>query len=121
MNFQNQSKNPNAFQYVSQNEKNMAMLIWLLSIFTSFVGPLVIWLIKKEESEFVNQQGKNFLNYAISYSIYLIASLVLTIVLIGYIPLFILSIAGFVYTIMAIVTVNKGQDFVVPLSIEIIK
>ncbi|WP_275126133.1 DUF4870 domain-containing protein [Staphylococcus equorum] len=41
--------------------------------------------------------------------------------IIGYIPLFVLSIAAFIYTIIGIVTVNKGEDFVVPLTIEIIK
>ncbi|SCS69070.1 DUF4870 domain-containing protein [Staphylococcus caeli] len=121
MNFLNQSKDPNAFPNVSQNDKTMAMLIWILNIFTGFIGPLIIWLMKKDESEYLNKQGKNYLNYAISYSIYIIASLILTIILIGYIPLFILSVAGFVYAIIGIITVNKGEDFVVPLTIEIIK
>nr|WP_275114448.1 DUF4870 domain-containing protein [Staphylococcus saprophyticus] len=52
---------------------------------------------------------------------YIIASLILTVILIGYIPLFILTIASFVYSIIGIVTVNKGEDFVVPLTIEILK
>lgn len=121
MNLQNQSKNPHAFPNVSQNDKTIAMLIWILTIFTGFIGPLIIWLIKKDESEFINQQGKNYLNYAISYSVYLIISYILTLVLIGFIPLVVLSIAGFVYTIIGIVTVNKGEDFVVPLTFELIK
>ncbi|MBM2659155.1 DUF4870 domain-containing protein [Staphylococcus pseudoxylosus] len=121
MNFQNQSKNPHAFPNVSQNDKTMAMLIWILNIFTGFIGPLIIWIMKKDESKYINRQGKNYLNFAISYTSYIIVSWILTIVLIGYIPLFILSIAGFVYAIIGIVTVNKGEDFVVPLTIEIIK
>ncbi|MCD9067465.1 DUF4870 domain-containing protein [Staphylococcus pasteuri] len=121
MNLQNQSKNPNQFLPIKQEEKTMAMLIWILNIFTGFIGPLIIWLIKKDESEYINQQGKNYLNYVISYGIYVIASFILTIVLIGYIPLFILSIAGFVYSIIGIISVNKGEDFVVPLTIELIK
>lgn len=121
MNFQNQSKNPNAFPNVSQSDKTMAMLIWILNIFTGFIGPLIIWIMKKDESEYINRQGKNYLNFAISYTSYIIISWILTIVLIGYIPLFILSIAGSVYAIIGIVTVNKGEDFVVPLTIEIIK
>ncbi|MBF2782338.1 MULTISPECIES: DUF4870 domain-containing protein [Staphylococcus] len=121
MNLQNQSKNPQAFSDVSQNEKSMAMLLWILNIFTGFIGPLIIWLMKKDESLFINKQGRNYLNYAISYTIYIIASLILTVILIGYIPLFILTIASFVYSIIGIVTVNKGEDFVVPLTIEILK
>ena len=121
MNLQNQSRNPHAFQNVTQNEKSMAMLLWILNILSGFVGPLIIWLMKKDESAFINQQGKNYLNFAISYSSYFIISLILTIIIIGYIPLFVLSIAAFIYTIIGIVTVNKGEDFVVPLTIEIIK
>ena len=41
--------------------------------------------------------------------------------LIGYLTLFIVGIAGFVYTILAILAMNKGEDFVVPFTIEIIK
>lgn len=121
MNLQNQSKHPHAFTNVSQNEKTMGMLMWLLSLVTGFIAALVIWIMKKDESEYLNQQGKNYLNYAISYTIYGIASLVLTVVLIGYLTLFIVGIAGFVYTILAILAMNKGEDFVVPFTIEIIK
>lgn len=99
----------------------MGMLMWLLSLVTGFIAALVIWIMKKDESEYLNQQGKNYLNYAISYTIYGIASLVLTVVLIGYLTLFIVGIAGFVYTILAILAMNKGEDFVVPFTIEIIK
>ena len=44
------------------------------------------------------------------------ASLVLTVVLIGYLTLFVVGIAGFIYTILAILAMNKGEDFVVPLN-----
>ncbi|PTE66937.1 DUF4870 domain-containing protein, partial [Staphylococcus devriesei] len=101
MNLQNQSKNPQAFQNVSQNEKSMAMLMWILTFFTGFVGPLIIWIIKKDESSYLNKQGKNYINYAISYGLYGIGALILTVVLIGYLLLFVLSIVCLVYTILA--------------------
>ncbi|PNZ69514.1 DUF4870 domain-containing protein [Staphylococcus croceilyticus] len=121
MNLQNQSKNPHAFGEVSQNDRNMAMLIWILSLFTSFIGPLVIWLMKKEESEYINQQGKNYFNYAISYAIYGIASYILIIVLIGYLALFVVVIASLIYCILGIIAMNKGEDYVVPFSLQLIK
>lgn len=121
MDFVNDSKNPQAFHDVPQNDRTMAMLIWILNLVTGFIGPLIIWLMKREESPYINQQGKNYFNFAISYTIYAFVSWILTIILIGYIPLFILSIAGFAYTIVGIVTTNKGEDFVVPLSLPIIK
>ena len=121
MDFVNDSKNPQKFHEVPQSDRTMAMLIWILNLVTSFIGPLIIWLMKKDESPYINQQGKNYFNFAISYTIYAFVSWILTIILIGYIPLFILSIAGLAYTIIGIVTTNKGEDFVVPLSLPIIK
>ncbi|KIX91485.1 hypothetical protein TP70_02085 [Staphylococcus microti] len=121
MNLQNQSKNPNAFPNVSQNEKTMAMLLWGLNIFTGFIGPLIIWIAKKDESAYINQQGKNYFNYCISYSLYVLAGLILSWVLVGIILMFVVGIAGIVYTVLGIIATNKGEDFVVPFTIELIK
>lgn len=121
MNFQNNSKNPHAFPNVTSEEKNMAMLIWILNFLTSFIGPLIIWLMKKDESAYINQQGKNYLNFAICYTGYLLISYIFTIVIIGIIPFFAFSIAAFVYGILGIIKTNKGEDYVVPLTFPIIK
>ena len=43
----------------SNDENIMAMLIYLLSLFTSIIGPLIIWLLKKDESKLVDRAGKN--------------------------------------------------------------
>lgn len=45
----------------SNDENIMAMLIYLLSLFTSIIGPLIIWLLKKDESKLVDRAGKNYL------------------------------------------------------------
>ena len=48
MNLQNQSKHPQMFNHVSKEDKSLAMIMWVLTFFTSFVAPLVIWLVKKK-------------------------------------------------------------------------
>ena len=93
----------------------------VIIIFTSFLGPLIIWAIKREDSAFIDQQGKNYLNFLISYLIYTVIAAILVFLLIGVLLLFILSIVIVVYSIIAIVFVLKGQDYVVPFTIEIIK
>mgnify|MGYP001940168114 FL=1 len=97
------------------------MLIWILHIFTNIVGPLILWAVKKDDSEYINQQGKNYINFAISYAIYGVGSLILMIVLIGYLTIFLVGIAALVYSILGIIATNKGEDFVVPFTIEIFK
>ena len=75
---------------------------------------------KREDSAFIDQQGKNYLNFLISYLIYTVIAAILVFLLIGVLLLFILSIVIVVYSIIAIVFVLKGQDYVVPFTIEII-
>ena len=121
MNFLNQSKNPHQFQNLSTQDKQLSMLLWILALFTNFVGPLILWVMKKDESEYLNHQRKNYFNYAISYCIYGVVSLVLMAILIGYITTFVLTVVCTVYTILGIITTNKGEDYVVPFTIEFIK
>ncbi|QHL23300.1 DUF4870 domain-containing protein [Staphylococcus aureus] len=124
----------------SNDENIMAMLIYLLSLFTSIIGPLIIWLLKKDESKLVDRAGKNYLNYTISYIIWSIVLVVITfigvfliatdisfIIIIGFIITFIgilsifaFSILSFVFTIIAYVKYYNGQEYVIPLTIRFI-
>lgn len=115
------SANPLAFQNVSQEDKNMAMIMWILSFFTSFIGPLLIWLMKKDESAYLNQQGKNCLNFIISYGIYVVISTILTAIVIGALFLIVISIATVIYIILGVMASNKGEDFKVPFTFEFLK
>jgi len=51
---------------IKQEDKTMAMLCHLLGILTAFLGPLIIWLVKKDQSPFVDDQGKEALNFQIT-------------------------------------------------------
>ena len=55
----------------------MSMLIYLLGLFTSFIGPLVIWLVKRKDSKLIDAAGKTYLNYYISYFIYSVVAVIL--------------------------------------------
>src|SRR5258706_10280107 len=63
-----------------QDAKTMAMLAHLLGIF-GFVGPLIIWLIKKDQSPFVDDQGKEALNFHLTVLIGWVASMILNMVM----------------------------------------
>ena len=124
----------------SNDENIMAMLIYLLSLFTSIIGPLIIWLLKKDESKLVDRAGKNYLNYTISYIIWSIVLVVLTLIgvfliatdisfiiiigfiitFIGILSIFAFSILSFVFTIIACVKYYNGQEYVIPLTIRFI-
>ena len=109
----------------SPDEKNMATLAHVLILFTGFIGPLIVWLIKKDQSDFVDDQGKEALNFGILIAIgYLVASSLTRFGFIGFIG-FILDAAVFVFALVSIIpaatAANKGERFRYPLSIRLIK
>ena len=92
-----------------------------------FIGPLVIWLMKKETMPFVDDQGKEALNFSITVSIVCIALLMLTILSLGIgalvtIPLMLaVGIASLVFAIMAAIKANEGVAYRYPISIRLVK
>lgn len=104
----------------SQDERLMAMLIYVTSFFTTFIGPLIIWLIKKDESPFVDYHGKEYLNFLISYGVYSLISVILMIVLIGFITIWLIGVLVFIFTIIAAIKAYEGQEYRIPLVFRII-
>jgi uncharacterized Tic20 family protein len=94
---------------------------FILPVIGNIVGPLVIWLIKKDEFEFVDDQGKESLNFQISMTIYFIISGILTIIIIGALLLIALSIFDIVMIIIATIKANGGEKYRYPLTIRFIK
>lgn len=89
--------------------------------FGNIIGPLIIWLIKKEEFSFVDEQGKESLNFQISMTIYSIISAILCLVFIGFLLLIVVIIADIVLVIMATVKTSRGEGYTYPFTIRLIK
>ena len=111
----------------SKDERTWAMLCHfsafagLIFPFGNFLAPLIIWLIKKEELPFVEDQGKEVLNFQLSMIIYLLISGILCIILIG-IPIVIgLVIFCFIITIIAAISANDGKTYRYPMNLRLIK
>ena len=115
-------------QALSSDERQWAMFCHLAAFagciagpLGSIVGPLVVWLIKKEEYPFVDDQGKQALNFQISVTIYAILCIPLVFVLIG-IPLLIaIGILDVICTITGAIKANQGIAYRYPLAIQFIK
>lgn len=88
--------------------------------FGNIVGPLAIWIAKRDQMEFVDDQAKEALNFQISMTIYIIISIILCFVLIG-IPLLIgLGLFNAIITIVAGIRANEGVRYRYPLRISFI-
>ena len=118
----------------SGDERNMAMLCHLLGIIASytiglgFVGPLIIWLLKKDSSGFIDFHGKEALNFQLSMMLYLVLlgafTFVLMFVVVGLllIPVIVaVAIAGLVLEILACVAASRGEWHRYPLCIRFIQ
>ena len=106
---------------ISKDARNMAMLCHLLAIFTSFVAPLIIWLIKKDEEPFVDQQGKEALNFQITVILAMFVSGLLSFICIGVLLLFAVPIADLVFCIIASVKASNGVAYRYPVSLRLVK
>jgi uncharacterized Tic20 family protein len=111
----------------TKDERTWAMLCHLSTLagfvipFGNIVGPLVVWSIKKDEFPLVEDQGKEALNFQISMTIYIIASVILILLLIG-IPLLIgLGLFDLIVTVIAAINANDGVKYRYPLCIRFVR
>jgi uncharacterized protein len=109
-------------------DQNMWAMLCHLSSLAGFIiplgniiGPLIIWLIKKDEYALVNDQGKEAMNFQISMTIYYIVSAILIIVLIGIVLLIGLAIFSLIMVIVAMIKANEGVAYRYPMCIRFIK
>jgi uncharacterized Tic20 family protein len=114
-------------QLTDPEARTFAMLAHL-SAFSGFVipfghilGPLLIWLIKREEHPLVDDQGREALNFQLSMSLYYIVGLILILALIGFVILPLLVAFSIVVTIIGTIRANGGERYRYPLCIRFIK
>jgi uncharacterized protein len=85
-----------------------------------FIGPLLIWLIKGKEHPFIDDQGKESLNFQISMLIYFVLSLVAICVLIGVVLAPVVFLANVILVIVASIKASGGEAYRYPLTIRLI-
>ena len=87
----------------------------------NIIGPLIFWLMKKDQYPEVNRQGKESLNFQISMVIYLIISAFLILLIIGIFLLIALGLLNLILVIVAAVKSSQGERFKYPLTIEFVR
>jgi len=122
------SLNPQVSPPDPKEEQNWAMICHLAALsgfiipFGNVVGPLVVWLMKKDTMPLVDLHGKEALNFQITVLIALFVCALLIIVVIGVFLMFIVGLGALVMTIIAAVKVANGQlDYKYPFALRLIK
>ncbi len=113
---------------LSETERNWAMLCHL-SAFAGFffpfgggiIGPLICWLSRRDESVWVNVNGRNSLNFQLSMLLYIILVIPLCLIIIGIPIIFLLVTLKVICIIIASVKASKGELFRYPLLIPFIQ
>ncbi|MHC4642384.1 MAG: DUF4870 domain-containing protein [Planctomycetota bacterium] len=85
------------------------------------VGPLIFWQIKKDDFPFVDEQGKEAVNFQISMLIYGIVAGLLCFACVGFVLAPAVAIFDIVFLLIATVKANDGQHYRYPLCIRFIK
>ena len=105
---------------ISSDQRTLAMLAHLLGIFTGFLGALVIWLVKREESGFVENQAKEALNFQITVLLLSIVGMVLSLVLIGFLILIAVWVGNLIFSIIGAISAYSGQRYRYPMTLRLI-
>ncbi len=105
----------------SKGERIWALLCHIVGFIFPVIITLVLWLSKKDSSDYINFHGKEALNFQITMAIYTIISIVLIYIMIGYLFLIVIGIFYVVAIIMATYKAAGGEEFYYPMSMRFIK
>ena len=112
---------------LSETERNWAMLCHLSAFagfffpFGGIIGPLICWLSKKDESRWVDQNGKQSLNFQLSVLLYIVLATPLCLIIIGIPIIVFLIFLKVICIIIASVKASKGEEFKYPITIPFIQ
>ena len=85
------------------------------------LGPLIIWLIKRDEDPFVELHSREALNFQISVLIYAIIVFILVFALVGLLLIPVLILYALVFAIVAAVMAANGEEYRYPLTIRLVR
>ena len=105
---------------VNSESRNLALLIWIGTIFLFSLPSLVMFLMKKGD-DYVTDQVREALNWSITAIIGWAAGWLLTLILIGPLVVWAVTICNFVFSVMGALACSKGEKYRVPLALRLIK
>ena len=100
---------------------HLAALLGFVIPFGNLIGPLVVWQMKKNEMPFVDDQGKESLNFQITVAIAVLACFVLMLVLVGALLLPLVALAALALCIIAAIKANNGEAYRYPFALRLVK
>ncbi len=119
--------NPKKKEFLGMNENSyiaimhVSQLVGYIVPLLGFLAPIVLWMMNKDDSVRVDSNGKNIINFLISWVIYIACAGILSIIVIGIPILITLLVLQIIFTIMATLKALDGEFWNYPLSLTIIR
>jgi uncharacterized Tic20 family protein len=104
----------------SNDDKNIATITHLGGILFSFVPALVVWLLKKDDSEFIAAQAREALNFQITLLVAQFIAYVLVFILVGFLLLGLIWAFNIIFCIIAAISSSKGEYYRYPFTLRLI-
>jgi len=113
---------------IPKNIRTSAMLCHILALvgllgngIGFLLAPLIYWTIKKDEDPFVNDHGKESVNFQLTMLILMLISGLLSLVVIGFIFLAVFGLMMIIFPIIAGLKANDGETYRYPMTYRFIK
>jgi uncharacterized Tic20 family protein len=119
----NETTSADAIGAGTSEDRTLAILVHIGGLFTSWIAPLILFLIKKSEpgATFVTDQSREALNFQITVLIAYFACFILSFVLIGLLLFWVVALANLVLCVMAAIKASNGVAYRYPLTLRLIK
>ncbi len=104
----------------SNDDKNIATITHLGGTVFSFIPALIVWILKKNDNEYIASQAKEALNFQITVLIAQFIAGVLALILIGFVFMGIIWLANIVLCIIAAISTSKGETYRYPFTLRLI-
>lgn len=125
MSFNMQPMQPTALQTTEQRQMGMylhlSQLANMLLFPVGIIVPIVLWQTQKEKIPALDAHGKMVVNWMISMTIYMFASIVLMFVIVGFFTLLAVALMGIIFPIVGGIKANNGELWQYPLTIKFLK
>lgn len=114
-------------QAPNKDARNWAMICHLAALsgylvpFGNIIGPLIVWAVKKDDDPFINDQGKEVLNFQLTMTMVFIFCCILIFILIGAFLVVALAIAVLIMTVVGAINANEGRYYRYPMTIRFFK
>ena len=112
---------PNSEERTFAMAAHLAAFAGHLFPFAHIIAPIVVWMMKRDASAFVNDQGKESVNAQITLTIYMVICIPFCFLLIGFLMLFVVWLAGVILVIMAAMAAYEGRAYRYPMILRLVK